>query len=211
MSLAAETPGLSSALLSDACDRAAILPWTIRPPAGLSNPAIGYAYTFAFDPGDNLAFHIAVAKAPESRLLVGVCGTPAESGVFGAILGTAAVRAGLAGLVTDAQVRDIEELRALGFPVFATGSCPRKAEKSDPGKHDIPVRLGEVGVSPKDLVCADEDGIVIVPRDEIETALSRANKLLLEEERLKKRVAGGESTLDALGLEFDQTDLGFGQ
>jgi 4-hydroxy-4-methyl-2-oxoglutarate aldolase len=194
--------GLSSALLSDSSDRCRVLPRNVRSMVS-GCTAVGPAFTFEFEPGDNLAVHRAVAAAPRGSVLVGACHEPAEVGVFGAILATAAHRAGLAGLVTDAFVRDREMLRAAGFPVFASGCAPRKATKQSPGRLQVTVTFGAQAVAPGDLVCADDDGIVTVPRDDVAIALAQAADSRALEETLIERVRSGETTLKVLGIDDD--------
>ncbi len=194
--------GLSSSLLADASDRSRVLPRNIRPVLS-SLTAVGSAFTFEFEPGDNLAVHRAVAAAPQGTVLVGSCHEPTEVGVFGEILATGARCRGLAGLVTDAFVRDREMLRATGFPVFAAGCTPRKATKRSPGTLQVTVTFGAQSVTPGDLVCADDDGITVVPHADIEMVLEHAARLRALEEKVLERVRQGETTLKALGIDDD--------
>jgi 4-hydroxy-4-methyl-2-oxoglutarate aldolase len=191
---------LSTALLSDATDGVGLLPPAIaaRTPG---ERVAGPAYTVAFRAGDNLALHVAVAHAPRGSVLVAGCGGAGDRGVFGALLATAARRAGLLGLVTDGCVRDVAELRELPFPVFSAGVSPRRASKADPGRHEVAVRLGTVTVRPGDLVCADDDGVIAVERRQVEDVLSAAERIRVAEAEALDRVNHGETTLAALGLD----------
>jgi 4-hydroxy-4-methyl-2-oxoglutarate aldolase len=190
---------LSSALLADALGATSSTAAIHAQVDGAR--AIGPAYTFGFRPGDNLAFHVAVAAARPGDVLVAVCGTRAEAGVFGELLATAARHRGIAGVVTDGLIRDRADIAALGFPAFAGGRSPRKASKDDPGRQRAPVQLGRLPVSSGDLVCADDDGIVVVPSAQVSAALTAARDLHARESAVRERLGRGETTLSALGLD----------
>lgn len=204
-SAADELDWLSSALLADVPGGVCVAAPSIEPQIDFAK-AVGRAYTFAFEAGDNLAFHVAVADARPGDLLVGVCGARVEVGVFGDLLATAAWHAGLAGLVTDGLIRDRADLAALGFAVFAAGRAPSKAAKDHAGRHGVPVPLGSHTVAPGDLICADDDGIVVVPADRIHATLAAARALHSKESTVRGRLREGETTISALGLDVDRNE-----
>jgi regulator of RNase E activity RraA len=190
----------STAELSDVTGGEGLLPRAIRTHTPGAR-VLGPAYTFRFEPGDNLAFHVALTRAPSGSILVAECGAPTEHGLFGALLGRAAQRAGLVGLVTDGFVRDVAELRELPYPVFAAGRCARKADKRDGGAQGAEVRFGLVTIRTGDLICADDDGVIAVDQALAPAALDAANAGRRAEAELLLRVNQGETTLAALGLE----------
>ena len=122
------------------------------------------AYPVGCTPGDNLAVHVAVTKAPRGSVLVVDVGQVADRGYWGEVLTTAAEAAGLAGLVLDGGVRDVAALEAHGFPVFSAAIALTGATKDKPGTVGVPVRVGGVEVAAGDWVVADVDGVAFVPR-----------------------------------------------
>ncbi len=100
-------------------------------------------------------------------------------------------RQGLAGCVTNASVRDLAELREIGFPVFAMGISVRGALKSHPGWHQIPVSVGDVVVCPGDLVIGDDDGVVVVAADQVIAVAQRARAFMVRDDERAARLAAG--------------------
>lgn len=123
----------------------------------------GPAFTVLLTAGDNLPLHRALELAPEGHVIVAAARGDGEAGHWGGLMTRAAIARGLGGLVIDGSIRDVAELRRLGFPVFFRSTCPRKARKSDPGTVGDTIELGGVTIATGDLVVADEDGVVIVP------------------------------------------------
>lgn len=125
--------------------------------------------------GDNLALQHAVREAPRGSVIV-YDGHGGQFGYCGEILATIASVRGVAGLVIDGTVRDIDELLGIGFPVFARGVAMRHAAKRDPGVRGEPVQLGgHRTVRAGDLVVADTDGVIVVPAGDVDMALQRAH------------------------------------
>jgi 4-hydroxy-4-methyl-2-oxoglutarate aldolase len=195
----ARLASLSVALFADALEGRGILPPFITPQVPVEVVA-GPAYTVALPGGDNLGIHVAIAEAPPGSVVVAAFEEPVEYGIWGSIASTAAARAGLAAFVTNAFVRDRRGLAEIGFPVFARGVYVRQARKADPGRHQVPVRLGEQTVSPGDLVCGDADGVVAIPEAELEGAVERAERIAEKEAVVVRRLALGETTIDLLCL-----------
>lgn len=121
------------------------------------------AYPVACTPGDNLAVHVAVTRAPAGAALVVSVGDERELGYWGEVLTTAAEARRIAGLVIDGCVRDVSALAAHRFPVFSTGLALRGATKDRPGSVGRPTVVGDVDVEPGDWVVGDADGVVVVP------------------------------------------------
>ncbi len=131
------------------------------PGATLAAPAFPVRCT----PGDNLAIHVAVARAPGGSALVVDVGDEPELGYWGEVLTTGAQARGLAGLVIDGCVRDVAALEGHGFPVFSTGLALRGATKERPGAigRGSGAVVGEVPIEVGDWVVGDRDGVVVVP------------------------------------------------
>lgn len=133
----------------------------------------GPAYTVKCAPGDYLMLHAAIYRAPAGSIIVVEAGGVDYAVAGGNVCGVAQKR-GIAALVVDGVIRDLAEVRALGFPVFARGVIPIPGGKDVIGELGSAVRCGGVHVQPGDIVVADEEGVVVVPSAEIEVVLERA-------------------------------------
>jgi 4-hydroxy-4-methyl-2-oxoglutarate aldolase len=171
----------------------------------------GTAVTVSSHPGDNLMIHAAVELCREGDVLVVTSTAPSTHGVFGELLATSLMARGVRALVVDAGVRDTAELRAMGFSVWSRHVSCEGTVKASPGSVNVPVVLGGTVVSPGDVVCADDDGVVVVARDEAAWALDRSRQRVAREDGTRARLAAGElgvdiyglrATLEALGVEY---------
>jgi 4-hydroxy-4-methyl-2-oxoglutarate aldolase len=192
-----ELERLGSARIAEAIGADAAWTSELRHVAGPETVA-GRAYTVAAPPGDNLAIHHAVAAAPRGALLVVATRGTTTPAIWGEILATAAVRAGLAGLVTDGAVRDVAALRRLDLPAFCAGIAPTGPRRADPGEHGVIVELAGLRVAADDWLIADPDAIVVVPADRLDSVLARADERERREAEVLRRVRDGATTLDAL-------------
>jgi 4-hydroxy-4-methyl-2-oxoglutarate aldolase len=171
----------------------------------------GTAVTVSSHPGDNLMVHAAVEVCQEGDVLVVTTTAPSTHGVFGELLATSLMARGVRALVVDAGVRDTAELRAVGFAVWSRHVSCEGTVKASPGSVNVPVVLGGAVVRPGDVVCADDDGVVVVARDEAAWALDRSRERVAREDGTRARLAAGElgvdvyglrGTLEALGVEY---------
>ena len=196
--LAATLAGLGSATLGEsgglAADRRLRAEW---PGAGLAAPA----YPVGCTPGDNLAVHVAVTRAPEGSALVVDVGWVADRGYWGEVLTTAAEAAGLAGLVLDGGVRDVAALESHRFPVFAAGIALTGATKDKSGTVGVPVRVGGVVVGAGDWVVADADGVTFVPAAALEQVLAAGRAREAKEAGFFEALRSGSTTIELLGLD----------
>jgi 4-hydroxy-4-methyl-2-oxoglutarate aldolase len=171
----------------------------------------GSAVTVSSHPGDNLMIHAAVEVCQEGDVLVVTSTAPSTHGMFGELLASSLLARGVRALVTDAGVRDTAELREMGFAVWSHYVSCQGTVKASPGSVNVPVVLGQAIVSPGDVVCADDDGVVVVARDEAAWALERSRERADKEDGTRARLAAGElgvdiyglrATLEALGVEY---------
>jgi len=160
----------------------------------------GRVVTCQCEPGDNLALHTALTLAPERSVIV--CAAPEIPNVafFGSLMGLDARNRGIAGLVIDGRVRDVEELERLGFPVFCAGTSPAQPKKEFTGAHQVPVTPRGVKVNPDDYLIADRDGLVVLPGDIWQETQRKAAEIAAAEARIHERLKGGERLFDVLGL-----------
>ncbi|HKE72002.1 MAG TPA: 4-carboxy-4-hydroxy-2-oxoadipate aldolase/oxaloacetate decarboxylase [Acidimicrobiales bacterium] len=168
----------------------------------------GPAVTVSCHPGDNLMVHAAVEVCREGDVLVVTTTAPSTHGMFGELLATSLVARGVRALVIDAGVRDTAELRDQGFPVWARHVSCEGTVKASPGSVNVPVVLGGTVVAPGDVVCADDDGVVVVGREGAAEALEQARRREAREDATRARLAAGELGLDIYGLRATLADLG---
>jgi 4-hydroxy-4-methyl-2-oxoglutarate aldolase len=162
---------------------------------------VGPAYPVSCTPGDNLAVHVAVARAPEGSVLVVDVGQVAERGYWGEVLTTGAEARGLAGLVIDGGVRDVAALHAHGFPVFSATVALRGATKSFRGSVGAPVRVGGISVALGDWVVGDADGVAVVPGAELEAVMAAGRGRAEKEAGFFAALRSGSTTLELLSLD----------
>jgi 4-hydroxy-4-methyl-2-oxoglutarate aldolase len=159
----------------------------------------GPALTAACPRGDNLMLHAAVAQAQPGDVLVAQC-HDGSYGVWGEVLTEAALARGVVALVVDGSVRDMDGIRALGFPVFARGTALQGATKKQLGTLQAPVSCGGVLVRPGDYVVADDSGIVSIAADLVEAVIASAAARREKEARLIEELRRGRTTIELLDL-----------
>ena len=160
--------------------------------ASIAGPAV----TVLAQPGDNWIIHVAVEQCQKGDVLVVGCTTDNTDGMFGELLATALVARGVIGLILDAGCRDIKPLTEMGFPVWSKAISAKGTVKATLGAVNIPAVCGGVNVEPGDVVVADDDGVVIIPKKlAVETA-AKAQKRKDDEDGKRTRLASGELSLD---------------
>ena len=164
-------------------------------PAYAGAHVLGPAFTVQGAPGDNLALHHAIAAASAGDVIVVAVGGERETAHAGGIVASAARKRGVAGIVVDGAVRDRPELAEIGLPIFHLGTSPRGPAKNGPGALGVPVELAGVAVAPGDLVCADADGVAVVPAADAETVLEAARALEARELGILAALERGETTV----------------
>lgn len=161
------------------------------------------AYTVRCTPGDNLAVHAAVVRAPKGSVLVVDVGELAERGYWGEVLTTAAQSRGLAGLVIDGGVRDVAALEQRAFPVFAVVVALRGAGKTQPGQTGAPVKVGGAEVAAGDWVVGDADGVTVVPEGQLAAVVEAGEAREAKEARMFEALEAGATTVELLGLDVN--------
>ena len=165
-----------------------------------SAKAAGSAVTVLCQSGDNLMIHAAAEQCQAGDLLVVTTTSPSTDGMFGELLATSLAARGVRGIVIEAGLRDVAELRAMGFPAWSAAISAQGTVKETPGAVNVPVSVGGQIVRPGDAIVADDDGVVCVPRDDVSQALAAAQARVAKEERNRKALADGQLGLDLYGL-----------
>jgi 4-hydroxy-4-methyl-2-oxoglutarate aldolase len=157
------------------------------------------AYPVACSPGDNLALHLAVERAPRGSALVVTCDN-FVAGYWGEVLTVAAEAAGVVGLIIDGGVRDVAAMTRRRFPVFTRGISVRGTVKCSAPSVGRPMVMTGVPVAPGDFVVADDDGVIVLPAAEAERVLRAGEARAAKEAAMMTQIEEGARTLDLLGL-----------
>lgn len=195
-------PSRALALGSATLFEASTLPCSVDPairPLWTGAAIAAPVYPLACAPGDNLAIHIGIERAPRGSVLVVATGEYL-AGYWGEVLTVAAEAAGIVGLVIDGGVRDVAALKARRFPVYSRGVSMRGTFKASVFSVGAPLLLGGVPAAAGDLLVADDDGVLILPRSAVERTLVDAEARAAKEKIMMEKLVSGATTLDLLGL-----------
>lgn len=151
----------------------------------------GSALTINAGPRDNLAPWAALKLVRPGDVMMIATGGHMQASVCGDLLIGMARNAGVVAIVTDGVIRDISGANAVGIPVYAAGVSPNSPQKNGPGSVGLPIVLGGVAVRSGDIVCGDEDGVVVVPAGRAQTTLAELEKVRAKEKTMEKAVADG--------------------
>jgi 4-hydroxy-4-methyl-2-oxoglutarate aldolase len=174
----------------DANGRRGALDYRIRPITRAMH-FCGIALTVHTRPRDNLAPYAAIQYAQAGDVMIIAAEAYEEASVVGDILVGMAKNQGVAALVTDGMVRDVDGLNAVGIPVFARGLSPNSPYKDGPGSVGLPISIGGVAVDAGDVIVGDQDGIVVVPRNTLADVVTALDDVRAKEHKMEQLVAQG--------------------
>ncbi|XDF34414.1 4-carboxy-4-hydroxy-2-oxoadipate aldolase/oxaloacetate decarboxylase [Paracidovorax avenae] len=160
----------------------------------------GPALTVDARPADNLILHYAVQKARPGDVLVVDAKGFMEAGPWGDVLTLQAMKKGIVALVISGCVRDADLIIDLKFPVFCRGLSIKGTGKTQPGKVNVPITIGDVVIRPGDIVVGDRDGLVLVLQEEVDMAIEKSNAREAKEAGQREAIEQGVSTVELLGL-----------
>jgi 4-hydroxy-4-methyl-2-oxoglutarate aldolase len=168
--------------------------------------AAGPARTALCGPADNLAVHRLWETLQPGEVAVLVPTEPRPVAVIGELMAVQARRRGAVAILVDGPVRDVDEIAALGFPVWARSISAAGPGKDVRGELDVPVVVGGVTIEPGDVVVLDGDGAVVVSQGRRDEVLAAAEARFAKENEIRTRLEAGELTLDLLGLRDARSD-----
>ena len=190
--------GVQTGQAVDAMDGRGGLDAQIKPLDPSCCTILGLAVTCETGPNDNLAILGALALAKPGDVVIAACEGFAHSAVVGDNIALMAKAKGVAGIVVDGMMRDLAGLLPVGIPLFCRGITPNSCVRSGPGRVGLPVVVGGLTVHSGDIVIGDRDGIVIIPRTQLDRLLPRIAEILKAETETQKKIKGGFTNLGGI-------------
>lgn len=192
--------GLAASIVGDVLDRMTALDggirlWTER------DQLVGFALPVDVPAGDNLAIHRALDEARPGDVLVVNGRADLTRALVGDLIGEIMCSTGMPGAVIDGAVRDVEALSQQGLSIYARAVTPAGPFKNGPGFVGRPVAVGGVVIAAGDLIVADRDGVVVVPRDKIGVVAERVDVATANEQALRERIIAAGRAVRSSGSE----------
>jgi 4-hydroxy-4-methyl-2-oxoglutarate aldolase len=168
----------------------------------------GPAVTVSSQPGDNLMIHAALEVCQAGDVLVITTTSESTDGMFGELLAVSSRARGVVGVVIEAGVRDVTDITAMSFPVWAKAISAQGTVKATAGSVNIPVVCAGAHVHPGDVIVGDADGVCVVPRSAASEIARLGTERVAKEEKTRERLRKGELGLDFYGFRTKLAELG---
>lgn len=207
LAVAAELGSLGVATVHEAAGRTGLLGARLRPVWPGARIA-GTAVTVLCWPGDNLMIHAAIEQAGPGDVLVITTTSPSQDGFVGELITTALTARGVRGVVTTTGVRDVSAITEARFPVWSHAISAQGTVKATAGAVNMPISIAGTLVAPGDVVVADDDGVVCVPRLAAAEVAANGQLRVRREDAARQAFAQGELSLDRYGLRAELDRLG---
>ena len=198
---------LGVATVHEAQGRTGLLASYMRPIFPTAKAA-GPAVTVSCAPGDNIMIHAAVEMCRPGDVLVVTPQSPSTDGYFGELIGTSLVAHGVKGLILETGVRDVADLTAMGFPVWSRAVHAQGTVKNSPGSVNVPIVCAGAFIKPGDVIVADVDGVVVVPRLKAAEVAKASQDRAAKEEKSRAKLKAGELSLDFNNLRAKLAEMG---
>jgi 4-hydroxy-4-methyl-2-oxoglutarate aldolase len=195
------------ATVSEAMGRTGLLGPSIRP-VQQGVRVVGTAVTVLSWPGDNLMIHAAVEQCGEGDILVVTTTSPCTDGLFGELFATALQKRGVRGVVLNTGIRDTQELRDMGFAAWSRAVSSQGTVKATGGSVNVPIAIDGQVVRPGDVIVADDDGVVVVPREKARRTAEQSQAREAKEADTRAAFLEGQLGLDRYGLRDTLKQLG---
>ncbi|WP_417778168.1 4-carboxy-4-hydroxy-2-oxoadipate aldolase/oxaloacetate decarboxylase [Stutzerimonas xanthomarina] len=205
--LASQLSQLGSATIYEAQGAFGALDVGLKP-LSPSMKVAGRVFTVDARPADNLMLHYALLHVQPGDVLVVDAKGFLEAGAWGDILTEQALHKGVAGLVINGSVRDVQAIQDMGFPVFCRGVSIKGTAKKQTGKINVPVTFGDVAIQPGDYIFGDVDGLVLVAAASLSSVLEKALTRERAEANFRAKIREGVSTVELLDLNASLSQLG---
>lgn len=188
--------GTSAADIHEAMNKSGGLDPSISPVTS-ETELCGPAVTVHLPEGDNMMIHLA-AKLAEPGDVIVIAANTTRAATWGELATRNAIRNDIEGVVSDGNVRDIERIEELGFPVFSRAVSQIGATKNTPGSVNVPISVGNVTVTPGDIVVGDSDGVTVVPQRHADTVVTALHEKTEREAKIRDRLDQGDELFDVI-------------